>query len=110
MDQEIGQLPPSPSRGVQLTDRVLTRTPSLEWMIGQASRHTVGRPALRAFDAYSAAANRLLLVAPNPVLDALEDLSALLARLAHHDEAWRAEWHQTRKRFVVVARAAVAER
>jgi hypothetical protein len=107
MELEIGQLPPAASEGARVLEWVLARFSTLEWMIGQASRHSVGRPALRALDGYLIAANRLLLVAPNPVLEVLEDLSALLARISQRDETWQVEWRRARERFVVVARAAV---
>jgi hypothetical protein len=107
MELEIGQLPPVTREGMRVSERVLARFSTLEWVIGQASRHSVGRPALRALDGYSIAANRLLLVAPNPVLEVLEELSALLARISRRDEAWQVEWRQARENFVVVARTAV---
>ena len=103
---EIEQLPPPPSRSGRATATAVERLPTLDWSLGQISRHKLGRPAMRALDAYGAAANRLLLVAPQPVLEAMERLSDLLAKVQSRDEAWSETWRDARNEFAVAARDA----
>ncbi|PTL60247.1 hypothetical protein [Paraconexibacter algicola] len=105
LELELRQLPPDvASRSKDLTDRALERTPLLAWAIAQASRHTVGRPAMLALDGYSAAASRLLLAGPEPVLHALAPINDLLADVEHRDGEWWVAWRGARGELIRVAR------
>jgi hypothetical protein len=107
LEIEISQLPPSPSR-TGATAAAVERLPTLDWSLGQLSRYTLGRPAMRALDGYAAAANRLLLVAPVGVLTAMEPFNALLATFAERDDEWTARWREARHAFALAARDAGA--
>jgi hypothetical protein len=105
---EIGQMAPPPGRiGVALQSGV-ARARSLDWTLGQISRHTLARPALHVLDTYTAAFNRLILVAPVRVLDAMRPLNDLLGRLDERGDAWNSEWSVAREALGLAARLALA--
>lgn len=104
---EIGQLPPTPSRAGRATAAVVGRLPTLDWSLGQLSRHTLGRPGMRALDAYTAAMNRLMLIAPKPVLTAVERVNGLLAMFENRSPNWSTEWQEARNDFAIAARDAL---
>lgn len=106
---EISQLPLTPSRTGRAVAAAVERLPTLDWSLGQLSRHTLGRPGMRALDAYAAAMNRLILIAPKPVLAAAERVNALLATFEERSLNWATEWQEARDGFVLAARDAVSE-
>jgi hypothetical protein len=60
---------------------------------------------MRALDAHSAAGNRLLLIAPEAVLERIEVLNDLLSELRPRDEDWREKWRTARGALVAPSRA-----
>lgn len=105
--QEIGQLPPKAGRLAQATQAAIGRTPQLDWSLGQLARHTLARPAMRALDEYNAAANRLLLIAPEDILAPVERLNQLLSEVEDRGEDWSTRWRSARIELAVVSRRAV---
>jgi hypothetical protein len=109
LGMEIGQLAPPPARAARASQRAVERLPALNWSIGQLARHTVARPALQALDTYIAATNRLILIAPVEMLEALEQLNALLARIETRDADWHADWNTSWRTDWNDARGALVE-
>lgn len=107
LELEMQQLPPGQGRLVRATQRALLRVPQLDWSIGQVGRHTLARPAMRAIDTYSAAANRLLLVAPEELLPSIERLNDLLTDVASRDADWKQRWRAARSEHALAARRSV---
>ena len=105
---EISQMPPLPGRIGGATRRAAARARHVDWSVGQISRHTLARPAMRALDTYMAASNRLMLVAPARVLEPVIRINELLARMEERDEAWHAEWADARQALAKQSRLAVA--
>jgi hypothetical protein len=108
MGLEVGQLPPAPSRLNRRLNAGLTRVRMLDWLVGQASRHSLGRPAMRALDGLMATHNRLMLVAPVPVLEAAERIHELLGRVEDRDEEWKTRWQLAREQLLVASQNALA--
>jgi hypothetical protein len=104
---EISQLPPAPGRLAVAVQAGAARLGALDWSAGQIARHTLGRPAMRALDTYMAAFNRLVLVAPEPILTGVQPLNDLIARLDKRDEKWSTEWSDARGDLTKTARLAV---
>jgi hypothetical protein len=104
---EIDQLPPAPSAAVAALSASTARAPMLDWTLGQVSRRTVGRPTMRALDTYNAAMNRLLLVAPQPILTHMKTINDLVTRASERDEAWAAEWSDARAALTYASRRAI---
>jgi hypothetical protein len=104
---ELGQLPPDPGHAGKATQAAAARLPTLSWSLGQISRHSIGRPAMRALDVHAAAFNRLVLIAPSEVLNVIQDFSDLLSRFAQRNEGWDRSWRETRASLVEVSREAV---
>jgi hypothetical protein len=93
---------------VEAVQATSARLPTLDYTLGQISRRTVGRAASRALETYLAAFNRLLLIAPAPLLDPMEAINALLSSVdRRHDDAWEQEWSAARGALIVAARQAV---
>lgn len=98
--------------------RRIAHRPHLDWWIGLIARHSLGRPALRALDAYSAATNRLMLIAPKDMLTHLEHLNELLTELDRRQtewhegwtETWWADWNATRGALLASARRSIVKR
>lgn len=104
---EIGQLPPRPGRASAALSRTVARMPHTDWFTGQLARWSLGRPAMRALDALMASANRLSLVAPEPLLADVGRIPELLGRLAQRDPqaVGRAHRRQSSTPRTVAARA-----
>jgi len=97
--------PPGPlGRGV---DRVVSRWRDLDWALGRISTGILGRGLIRTLDELTVAMNRLLLIAPEGVLDAAQEISLLIERLEPHDETWKAEWRAARGSLARCSREAV---
>jgi hypothetical protein len=86
---------------------VSTRLPPVDWTVGQINRRTIGRPTARAVDLYSAALNRLLLLAPESLLRPAEEINELVRRADARDDAWDQEWSAACSAFTTAARQAV---
>jgi hypothetical protein len=104
---EIGQLPPTPGRAASALVAATARAPHFDWSVGQLSRHTLGRPAMRALDTYNAALNRLILVAPKSVLEPAIALNELLNSVTERDDQWSKEWSAAREALARASRLAL---
>lgn len=74
---------------------------------GRLSTATVGRGTMRAVDEVIAATNRLLLIAPAPVLGEMEVVSDLIGGFEPGTTKWRDEWRAARTAFAGASRRAV---
>lgn len=63
---------------------------------------------MRAVDEVIAATNRLLLIAPAPILDEMEVVSELISSFDPGAPKWRGEWRAPRTVFAGASRRAVA--
>ena len=106
----IDQLPQAHGVKEDWTTRLVARWRSLDWLIGRLSVATIGRGAMRSIDEVISATNRLLLVAPDPVLASMETLSELIGRFDPSGSGWRKEWQEARTAFAQASRAAVVTR
>lgn len=107
----IDQLPQAHGIEEDWTTRLVARWRSLDWLMGRLSVATIGRGAMRAIDEVISTTNRLLLVAPDPVLESMETLSELIGRFDPSGSNWRDEWREARTAFAQASRrAVVAER
>lgn len=68
----IEQLPQAHGIEEDWTTKLVARWRTLDWVMGRLSTATVGRGAMLALDEVIAATNRLMLVAPESVLEAME--------------------------------------
>jgi hypothetical protein len=104
--KELDALPPQTGPANRHVGRALRRSlPTLDWWLSQFARHTVARPALRAYDGVMAATNRLLLVAPEELLTHVRAIIELLDEVRVHDDAWQAEWVERRADLFQASRA-----
>ncbi len=85
----------------------VARWRAFDWVMGRISVATVGRGGMRAIDEVLAATNRLMLVAPDSVLEPMQILSDLISRFEQGDEMWRDEWRIARNEFAKASREAV---
>jgi hypothetical protein len=104
---KIEQLPQSHGIEEDWTTRLLAPWRTLDWLMGRLSLVTLGRGGMIAVDEVIAATNRLLLVAPRPVLEEMERVSDLLGRLDPPAKGWQDEFREARAAFAGTARAAV---
>jgi hypothetical protein len=78
-------------------------------MMGRLSVLTIGRGTMAAVDEVISAMDRLLLLAPGPVLGDMERLSDLIGDFDPSAEDWRRDWKEARASFAGTARTAVAD-
>lgn len=104
--RHLEQLPTLQDRGRKV-NRLIAGWRDLDWAIGRLSTATLGRGAIRTFDEFSVALNRLLLIAPQAVLDVTLNLTALLERFEARSPEWESDWREARSEFAAVARSAV---
>jgi hypothetical protein len=105
LEIEIAQLPPAAGRVTEVTQTAVERwLPWFDWLLARIARFAVGREAYRALEAHSAAANRVVLVAPPPVLERVERISELLAQVERRDDRWKSEWRDARGALLAAAR------
>ena len=90
-------------------NRLVAKLPTLDWLIGRMSTATVGRGIMRVVDEVIAATNRLLLVAPGPILDEMEAVSELIGTFDPGALKWRDDWKAARAAFASASRRAVFE-
>jgi hypothetical protein len=107
LNLRIEQLPQAHGIEENRTTRMVARWRALDWLMGRLSVATIGRGAIIALDEMTVATNRLLLIAPGPVLDDMERLSDLIGRLDPSAASWRDEWKEARSSFAGTARAVV---
>jgi hypothetical protein len=103
----IDQLPQAHGIEEDWTTRLVARWRVLDWLMGRLSVATVGRGAMQAVDEVIATTNRLMLVAPGPVMEAMQMLSELIGRFDPSGANWREEWQAARTAFGRASRAAV---
>jgi len=101
---ELGELPPPPGITSRRMNRALSRLPTADWWLRQATRHTLARPGRRAYDGVIATTNRLLLVATEEIVGTVHDVHALLEDPKPHEEEWRADWTRVRAEVVRASR------
>lgn len=107
LNLRIEQLPQAHGIKENWTTRLVALWPILDWLMGRLSVATVGRGGMIALDEMIAATNRLLLVAPGPVLDDMEHLSELIGRFDPAAKEWKDEWKEARAAFAGNSRGAV---
>jgi hypothetical protein len=107
--RELERLPAS-TRFARITERLINRqrTPGLEYLLGSMHSATLGRSGIRAVEAFETAANRLMLIAPEDVLEAMEMTSQLLGQ--PRDETWPARWQSAREQLAVASRRHIQAR
>jgi hypothetical protein len=106
----IDQLPQSHGVKEGSMTKFVAKWPAIDWLIGRISVATIGRSAMIAIDEVIAATNRLSLVAPGSVLEAMERLSQLIGRFDPAAATWKDEWKDARAVFSGTARTAVEGR
>lgn len=62
---------------------------------------------MKVIDELTTATNRLILIAPHPVLEAVEEINQLLNRFEYRDGQWKAEWREARDALTRASREAV---
>jgi hypothetical protein len=105
--RHLDQMPHPPGPGGRWVNHQVSRWRDLDWAIGRLSTGTLGRGAIRTLDELITAMNRLLLIAPEEVLDAVLGISVLLERFEQRDERWGEEWREARNAVAAASRAAV---
>jgi hypothetical protein len=104
---QIEQLPQSQGIDENWTTRAVEQLPTLNWLIGRLSTATVGRSAMRALDEVIAATNRLILIAPESILDAMQRPSELIGQFEPAASSWKKEWREARASFAAASRSVV---
>lgn len=105
----VEQLPQAHGVKEGWMNRLVAKLPTLDWLIGRMSTATVGRGIMRVVDEVIAATNRLLLVAPGPILDEMEAVSELIGTFDPGALKWRDDWKAARAAFASASRRAVFE-
>jgi hypothetical protein len=105
--RHLDQMPHPPGPIGRWVNGQVSRWRDLEWAIGRLSTGTLGRGAMRTLDELITAMNRLLLVAPEDILDAVLGISVLLERFEQRDEGWQEEWREARNAVAEASRGAV---
>jgi len=103
----IDQLPQAHGIEEGWMNRLVAAWPILDWVIGRLSTATVGRGIMQVVDEVIAATNRLLLIAPGPVLDEMETVSELIGSFEPGAAKWREEWRAARSAFAAASRMVV---
>lgn len=102
----VEQLPQAHGVKENWMNGLVAKWPILDWLIGRMSTATVGRGIMRAVDEVIAATNRLLLIAPEPVLEAMGAVSDLIGSFDPGATKWRDEWRAARAAFAGASRRA----
>lgn len=103
---KIHQLPQAHGVEEGWSNRLIARWRTLDWVMGRLSVATVGRSTMRVVDEVIAATNRLILVAPEPILEAMEAVSDLIGQFDPASEDWQQKWQGARNAFAEVSRRA----
>jgi hypothetical protein len=104
---KIAQLPQAHGIEEGWGNMLIARWPTLDWTIGRLSLATVGRSAMRAVEEVMAANNRLILVAPEAVLEKMHAITDLTGRFDPGGNTWKAEWQEARNALAAVSRGAL---
>ncbi|MGE5283011.1 MAG: hypothetical protein ACM3N0_11970 [Chloroflexota bacterium] len=105
----IEQLPQAHGIEEGWTNKLVAKWPTLDWAMGRLSTAILGRGMMRAVDEVIAATNRLLLIAPEPILDEMGAVSELIGGFEPGVTKWREEWQAARSAFAGASRRAVIE-
>ncbi len=105
--RHLDQMPHRPGPVGRWVNRQVSRWRDLDWAMGRISSGTLGRGAIRTLDELMTAMNRLLLIAPEDVLDAVLAISVLLERFEQREAGWRAEWREARSAVAKASHSAV---
>jgi len=89
---KIHQLPQAHGIEEVRSNRLVARWRTLDWVIGRLSVATVGRSTMRVVDEVIVATNRLILVAPEPIVEAMQTISDLVGRFEPASEDWKRDW------------------
>jgi hypothetical protein len=103
---KIHQLPQAHGIEEGRSNRLVARWRTLDWVIGRLSVATVGRSTMRVVDEVIVATNRLILVAPEPVVETMQALTDLVGRFEPASEDWKRDWQEARNVFAEVSRHA----
>ena len=98
---------PRKTRLTTATDRSLDRLPNLEFFLGWLSRKTVGRDGMRVIDEFLTVGRRAMLLAPDDVLRAFEQIALLLSEDRTAAD-WSKRWSDGQDGLAIAARNAVA--
>jgi hypothetical protein len=103
---KVQQLPQSHGIEEGWLDKLVERWPTLDWLMGRLSTATLGRSTMRVVDQVIAASNRLILVAPEPILEAMKALGDLIGEFDPGSDEWKRKWQSARTYFASVSREA----
>jgi len=98
---------PRKTRLAIATDRSLDRLPNLDFLVGWLSRKTIGRDGMHVIDEFLMVGRRAMLLAPDDVLRAFEQIALLLSEDRTTDD-WPTRWSDGQNRLTIAARDAVA--
>ncbi|HEX6689093.1 MAG TPA: hypothetical protein VF085_10585 [Solirubrobacterales bacterium] len=104
---QVDRLPQAHGIEEGWTTRLVALWPTLDWLMGRLSVATIGRGAMQAVDEVIAATNRLMLVAPQPVMETMQIISELIGRFEPAGAGWRGEWQDARAAFARASRESV---
>jgi hypothetical protein len=103
---KIHQLPQAHGIEEGRSNKLIARWRTLDWSIGRLSVATIGRSTMRVVDEVIVATNRLILVAPEPIVEAMQAISDLIGRFEPASEDWKRAWQEARNVFAEVSRGA----
>jgi hypothetical protein len=107
LGRHLDQMPHPPGVVGRWVNRQLARWRDLDWALGRISTSTLGRGTMRTVDDLTIAMNRLVLIAPEEVLDAVLEISVLLEDFEQQDPDWQGRWREARNAVAKASRAAV---
>lgn len=99
---------PMPRAARWILEQVEPHVRILVWLIRRLSVATIARPTMNSFDQLAVCTNRLLLIAPEPVVDAVSAINELIGCFESQSSDWRQEWMEARRTFLIVARDVVS--
>ncbi len=103
---KIHQLPQAHGIEEGRSNRLVARWRTLDWVMGRLSVATVGRSTMRVVDEVISATNRLILVAPEPIVETMQAISDLIGRFEPASEDWKRDWQSARNVFAEASRRA----
>ncbi len=104
---EAARQPKSGTAVTALNRFIEKRAPQLDYTTGRL-HEAIFTPHLRELmDRYSLAANRLLMLAPSPLLEDVDRVNRLLGGFDGLDDEWIARWQEARGQLVRACRVLV---
>jgi hypothetical protein len=96
---------PTPGPVVTAVFKALRRfAPTFDANIARLQQRILAPHLQRTIESFSAASNRLLLIAPSEMLDPMGEIAELMRRAEERDAAWDKQWNEAHGKFVAVAR------